>query len=113
TSLEARDANYTRESILVPTAKIVQGYPGNMPSFQGSLSEAQLEGLIAYYQSLSDRGPVQELEGEGAEGEAEGEAAEREVAAETDAAGETADPAPGETSDDDQMGDATTAPEGA
>lgn len=48
-----RDDNYVRESILEPAAKVVNGYPGNMPSFQGQLSEDQLSGLIAYYKELA------------------------------------------------------------
>ncbi|GJM19086.1 MAG: cytochrome c oxidase subunit 2 [Phycisphaeraceae bacterium] len=57
TSLEARDANYIRESILNPQAKVVAGYAGNMPSFDGQLADVELEALIAYYQSLSEHGP--------------------------------------------------------
>ncbi len=51
-----RDPNYIRESVYVPNAKIVAGYAGNMPSFQGQLNEVQLEGLLAFMRSLSDRG---------------------------------------------------------
>jgi cytochrome c oxidase subunit 2 len=50
------DENYIRESILVPGAKLVQGYANQMPSFQGQLSEDQLLGVLAYMRSLSDRG---------------------------------------------------------
>jgi len=64
-SLEARDANYVRESILDPTAKVVAGFQPVMPSFDGQLSDAQLEGVIMYYQSQSDRGPTMDT-GEGA-----------------------------------------------
>ena len=47
------DENYIRESILTPTAKTVAGYPrGTMPSFEGQLKEAEIEGLIAYIKSL-------------------------------------------------------------
>ncbi|MFT5424609.1 MAG: cytochrome c oxidase subunit 2 [Phycisphaerales bacterium] len=56
----ARDDNYYRESILDPLAKVVGGYPGNMPSFNGQLSETQIAGIIAYIHTLSDRGPVAE-----------------------------------------------------
>lgn len=52
-----RDADYFRESVLVPGAKVVSGYPGNMPSFDGQLNDSQLEALLLFYQSLSDRGP--------------------------------------------------------
>ncbi|MCU0656988.1 MAG: cytochrome c oxidase subunit II [Polyangiaceae bacterium] len=42
------DENYLRESILVPGAKIVKGYQPVMPSFQGSLKERHLAGLIEF-----------------------------------------------------------------
>lgn len=51
-----KDDNYIRESIYMPQAKIVAGYAGNMPSFQGQLDETQLNGIIAYMKFLSDRG---------------------------------------------------------
>ncbi len=47
------DAAYIRESILSPTAKIVKGYQPIMPSFQGKLSDTQINQLTAYIQSLS------------------------------------------------------------
>ncbi len=46
------DENYIRESILNPQAKVVQGYPPSMPSFQGQLSEKEIDGLITYIKSL-------------------------------------------------------------
>jgi cytochrome c oxidase subunit 2 len=48
------DENYIRESILEPGAKLHAGYANQMPSFQGLLNDAQLEGLIAYIRSLGD-----------------------------------------------------------
>jgi mono/diheme cytochrome c family protein len=48
------DEAYIHESILQPGAKIVAGYQPIMPSFAGSLSEDQLEALIAYIASLGD-----------------------------------------------------------
>jgi cytochrome c oxidase subunit 2 len=53
TEIVVKDANYMRESIYVPNAKIVVGYAGNMPSFQGQLSEPQFEALLAYMRSIS------------------------------------------------------------
>ena len=53
------DANYIRESILNPKAKVVQGFEPVMPTFQGLLSERQVDGLVAYIQSLSDVEPEQ------------------------------------------------------
>ena len=47
------DEGYVRESILNPQAKIVTGFGGIMPSFQGQLSEEQLLQLVAYVKSLS------------------------------------------------------------
>jgi cytochrome c oxidase subunit 2 len=48
------DADYIRESILNPQAKIVAGYqrPSIMPTFQGRVSEEQLLQLIEYIKSL-------------------------------------------------------------
>ena len=46
------DEDYVRESILYPSAKIVNGYPAIMPTFKGQVSEEQLLQLIAYIKSL-------------------------------------------------------------
>lgn len=46
------DENYLRESILQSQAKIVAGYPGVMPVFQGQLSDKQVDALIAYIKEL-------------------------------------------------------------
>jgi cytochrome c oxidase subunit 2 len=48
------DDNYLRESIVNPSAKIVQGYPNPsiMPPFQGLVSEEQIMQLIAYIKTL-------------------------------------------------------------
>ena len=51
------DENYIRESILDPGAKIVKGYKPVMPTFQGLLSEEQLNALVAYVKSLSTTNP--------------------------------------------------------
>jgi len=47
------DENYIRESILDPGAKIVNGFKPVMPTFQGLVSEEQLNALVAYVKSLS------------------------------------------------------------
>jgi cytochrome c oxidase subunit 2 len=47
------DEAYVRESILVPTAKMVAGYPPLMPTFQGVVSEEQIAQLTAYIKSLA------------------------------------------------------------
>ncbi|MBK9166096.1 MAG: cytochrome c oxidase subunit II [Bryobacterales bacterium] len=46
------DENYIRESILNPQAKVVAGYQGIMPTFQGLVTEDQLVQLIEYIKSL-------------------------------------------------------------
>jgi cytochrome c oxidase subunit 2 len=50
------DADYVRESILNPTAKVVEGYQPIMPTFQGLVSEEGVMQLIAYIQSLQTPG---------------------------------------------------------
>jgi cytochrome c oxidase subunit 2 len=47
------DEAYLRESILNPAAKVVAGYPTNMPTFQGQLTEEQVFHLIEYIKSLN------------------------------------------------------------
>jgi cytochrome c oxidase subunit 2 len=47
------DENYIRESILDPGAKVVSGFKPVMPTFQGLVSEEQLNALVAYVKSLS------------------------------------------------------------
>jgi cytochrome c oxidase subunit 2 len=50
------DADYIRESILNPTAKVVEGYQPIMPTFQGLVSEEGVMQLIGYIQSLQAPG---------------------------------------------------------
>jgi cytochrome c oxidase subunit II len=50
------DENYIRESILDPGAKIVKGFKPVMPTFQGLVSEEQLNALVAYVKSQSQPG---------------------------------------------------------
>jgi cytochrome c oxidase subunit 2 len=49
------DDAYIRESILVPSAKIVAGYQPLMPAFQGQLTEEQIMSLTAYIKSLQSQ----------------------------------------------------------
>ena len=49
------DESYIRESILVPSAKIVAGYQPLMPAFQGQLTEEQILSLTAYIKSLQSQ----------------------------------------------------------
>ncbi len=58
------DEAYLRESILTPSAKMVAGFPANMPTFQGLLSEEEVLQLIAYIKSLSPR-PATSLQAAG------------------------------------------------
>ncbi len=51
------DENYVRESIVNPTAKIVNGFKPVMPTFQGIVSDEQLNALVAYVKSLSQPSP--------------------------------------------------------
>lgn len=46
------DENYVLESITKPQAKIHQGYPPSMPSFEGQLKPVEIEGLIAFMKTL-------------------------------------------------------------
>ena len=46
------DENYIRESILDPGAKVVKGFKPVMPTFQGLVSEEQVNALVAYVKSL-------------------------------------------------------------
>jgi cytochrome c oxidase subunit 2 len=57
------DDAYMRESILLPKAKIVLGYNPIMPSFQGQLTEEQLNNVIAYLRALGKAQPKPKEEG--------------------------------------------------
>ncbi|MCL4741055.1 MAG: c-type cytochrome [Phycisphaerales bacterium] len=46
--------NYIRESILDPGAKLHAGFPNQMNSFQGQVSEDEILWITAYIRSLSD-----------------------------------------------------------
>src|SRR5215472_15571783 len=47
------DENYVRESILEPAAKAVKGFSPVMPTFQGQLSDEQLNSLVAYIKQMA------------------------------------------------------------
>ncbi|MCT4641094.1 MAG: cytochrome c oxidase subunit II [Bacteriovoracaceae bacterium] len=51
-SITAADAEYIRESILMPNAKVVKGYPAKMNSFAGQLTEKEIDYLIEYIKTL-------------------------------------------------------------
>jgi cytochrome c oxidase subunit 2 len=46
------DENYMRESMMNPQAKVVDGFDPIMPTFQGLLKPNQVNGLVAYIESL-------------------------------------------------------------
>ena len=46
------DEEYIRESIMNPMAKIVEGYPGAMPSFAGQLNASKIDAIIAFMKTL-------------------------------------------------------------
>jgi protein SCO1/2 len=48
----ASDASYLRASILKPGAQVVRGYSTTMPSYEGVLSDLQLDALVGYLASL-------------------------------------------------------------
>ena len=50
------DEAYLRESIVNPQAKLVAGFQPLMPTFQGLVSEEQLNQLLAYIKSLETPG---------------------------------------------------------
>lgn len=57
------DENYLSESILNPSAKIVEGYQPIMPSYEGRLTEEQVFALVNYIQSLGEGGGATTLPG--------------------------------------------------
>lgn len=46
------DEDYLRESILEPTAKVVQGFQPVMPTYQGQLKPNEIQALIEYIKAL-------------------------------------------------------------
>jgi cytochrome c oxidase subunit 2 len=53
------DENYLRECILDPGAKRVKGFQPIMPTFQGLVSEEQVNALVAYIKSISANKPAE------------------------------------------------------
>ncbi|WP_229253976.1 DUF6797 domain-containing protein [Dyadobacter sp. NIV53] len=49
------DEKYIRESILSPSVKVVKGYSPEMPSFEGILTDPDIESIILYVKSLSGK----------------------------------------------------------
>ena len=52
------DENYIRQCILDPGARRVKGFQPIMPTFQGLVSEEQVNALVAYIKSQSPAAPV-------------------------------------------------------
>ncbi len=52
------DENYLRESILDPGSKRVKGFQPIMPTFQGLVSEEQVNDLVAYIKAISLSKPI-------------------------------------------------------
>lgn len=50
------DEAYLRKSLLDPAADVVKGFPPIMPSQRGVLSDAEIEALIEYLETLKDHG---------------------------------------------------------
>lgn len=50
------DENYIQESILNPSAKVVQGYQPIMPAYEGRLTDEQVFALVTYIESLGAAG---------------------------------------------------------
>ena len=48
----ARYENYIRESLMQPQAKVVKGFPPAMPTFQGTLTDEEVNALIVYIKNL-------------------------------------------------------------
>jgi cytochrome c oxidase subunit 2 len=46
------DADYIRESLLSPTAKVVKGFAPRMPPYQGQLSEEEVNQIIEFIKTL-------------------------------------------------------------
>jgi cytochrome c oxidase subunit 2 len=46
------DENYIRESMMVPNAKLVEGFAPVMPAFAGRLSDDDVDALTAFIKSL-------------------------------------------------------------
>ncbi len=55
-SMVQADDRYLYDSIVLPGAQVVAGYQNIMPTYKGSLTQAQLLELVAYIRSLGSTG---------------------------------------------------------
>lgn len=59
------DENYIRQSVLDPASQLVDGYPNQMVTYQGRLTDREIRSIGAYMKSLSsDAGDRQEAQEE-------------------------------------------------
>ncbi len=49
------DEQYLHDSILLPNKQIAAGYEPVMPTYQGQISEEELNAIIAYLKSLGSK----------------------------------------------------------
>jgi len=54
-SLVTADRQYLRDSILLPSKQIAAGFAPVMPTYQGQLSEEQVNAIVAYLMTLRDK----------------------------------------------------------
>ncbi len=52
TNIPAADENYIKDSILNPNSKLVKGFAAAMPSYQGQLSDSQINGIVEFMKEL-------------------------------------------------------------
>jgi cytochrome c oxidase subunit 2 len=52
------DDAYIKESLINPTAKVVEGFPPAMPSQDGKFSEAQTQSIILWIRHLAGKDPT-------------------------------------------------------
>ncbi|MBY0313061.1 MAG: cytochrome c oxidase subunit II [Phycisphaerales bacterium] len=57
------DENWLRENILYSQKRIMKGYPTSMPNYVGQLTPLEVDALIWYIKSLSDKTKPADLEG--------------------------------------------------
>jgi cytochrome c oxidase subunit 2 len=61
-TLVAADDQYLRDSILQPNRQITAGYEPTMPTYQGQISEEELNAIVAYLKSLGTDEPLRHSE---------------------------------------------------
>lgn len=46
------DDSYLSESIWEPLAKVVKGYPANMPAYKGQITDLEMQDILAYLKAI-------------------------------------------------------------